>query len=78
MAVSSKFSAIQQSPFRVERGVGPLVYELELPPKFRIHSVLYVVHFEQAQAPDSFNYPRPSLTNASCVIDAQRGGGARG
>ena len=49
-------------PLRIKRGIGPLAYELDIPPTWKIHPVVSIAHLEPAstQADDPYNRTRPN------------------
>jgi hypothetical protein len=57
---SSQLCPVKQGPFRIKRRVGRLAYELELPPSWRMHLVISVIHLKQAYLEDVHS---PGLTD---------------
>lgn len=57
---SRKLSQQRAGPFKVLRRVGKLAYEIELPPRWKIHPVISVAQLSPApQQEDPFHRPRP-------------------
>ena len=55
-----KLSNQRTGPFLIKRRIGRLAYELELPPRWGIHSVVSVTQLESASAEeDPYQRPRP-------------------
>ena len=55
-----KLSHQRVGPFTIKKAVGPLAYELDLPPTMQIHPVISIAHLEPLPSgEDPFQRPRP-------------------
>lgn len=62
---NKKVSQQRCGPFLVKRRVGRLAYELELPPAWRVHPIIFVAQLEPVPAgEDPYRRPRPSHPEA--------------
>ena len=62
---SPKLDALRYGPFRVTRAMGPLTYQIELPPTWRVHNVFHRSKLHRVppeNIPNRVNQPGPSVT----------------
>lgn len=60
---NKKISNQRCPPFLVKRRIDRLAYELDLPPKWKVHPVISVSQLESYSGPNPYNRPRPDYPN---------------
>ncbi|KAJ0561741.1 putative nucleotidyltransferase, Ribonuclease H [Helianthus annuus] len=60
-------------PYRIKRAIGPVAYELELPPEARVHPVFHVSMPKPARGSFSTDHATPLPITKDWVLDVQPG-----